>query len=181
MTRLPPPSFRFLFAHPAHFVACGLGSGLSPVAPGTVGTLFAWATYPLLRLAYPSDANFVLFVIFMLVFGIWCIQVAGRHLGVTDHGAIVWDEIVPFWALLMFVPPVLVNSPHGVLLSANGLLWQAAAFALFRLFDILKPPPASFFDRRIKNGFGVMMDDVVAAAYAALCLALAKWLLERMT
>jgi phosphatidylglycerophosphatase A len=179
MARLPPPSFRFLFAHPAHFVACGLGSGLSPVAPGTVGTLFAWASYPWLRHIYPDDANFALFLVFMLLFGIWCIQVAGRHLGVTDHGAIVWDEIVPFWALLMFVPAALVESPHGVLLSANGLIWQAGAFVLFRLFDILKPPPASFFDQRVKNGFGVMMDDVVAAAYAALCLALVRLLLER--
>jgi phosphatidylglycerophosphatase A len=179
MAKAPPPSLRFLFAHPAHFIACGLGSGLSFLAPGTAGTAFAWATYPLLRLAYPGDANFAVFLALMFVFGIWCIHVTGRHLGVTDHGAIVWDEIVPFWAVLMFVPPALVESAHGVYLSLAGALWQTAAFALFRLFDILKPQPARFFDQQVKNGFGVMMDDVVAAAYTVLSLALTKTALER--
>ena len=174
MAKAPPPPLRFLLAHPAHFIACGLGSGLSPVAPGTVGTLFAWATYPLLRHAFPADGSFVLLLALMLAFGIWCIHLTGRHLGVTDHGAIVWDEIVPFWAALMFVPPALSDTPHGVLFSLDGLLWQAAAFVLFRFFDITKPPPASYFDRRVKNGFGVMMDDVVAAGYAVLILALGK-------
>lgn len=173
------PNLRFLFAHPAHLVACGLGSGLTVVAPGTAGTLFAWLTYPLLRLAYSTDANFALFLALVAVFGTWCIHVTGKHLGETDHGAIVWDEIVPFWALLMFVPPALINSPHGVHFSAAGLGWQAAAFALFRLFDIVKPMPASYFDRHMKNAVGVMLDDVVAAGYAALVLAIGKLALDR--
>jgi phosphatidylglycerophosphatase A len=172
------PNLRFLFAHPAHFIACGLGSGLTAVAPGTAGTLFAWLVYPLLRLAYPADANFGLFLAFMAVFGIWCIHVTGRHLGEPDHGSIVWDEIVPFWTVLLMVPPALVSSPHGIFFSSAGFAWQAAAFALFRLFDIVKPPPASYFDQRVKNGFGVMMDDVVAAAYTVLCLAAARQLLD---
>ena len=174
MAKLPPPPLKFLFAHPAHFVACGLGSGLSPWAPGTAGTAFAWATFPLLQLAYPSDAGLGLFLLFMFAFGVWCAHLTGRHLGVVDHGAIVWDEIVPFWAVLMFVPPALVMSPHGDLLSLTGLAWQTAAFFLFRIYDIVKPPPANFFDARVKNGFGVMMDDLVAAAYTVLTLALAK-------
>lgn len=178
--KTPPPPFRFLFSHPAHFVACGLGSGLSPFAPGTAGTAFAWATYPLLRLAYPSEVAFALFLAFMFVFGIWCAHIAGRHLGMADHGAIVWDEIVPFWAVLTFVPVALVDSPHGVHLSPSGLAWQMAAFLLFRFFDIVKPPPAGWFDRRFKNGFGVMMDDAAAAAWTVLALALGKWLLDRI-
>ena len=174
------PNLRFLFAHPAHLVACGFGSGLTVVAPGTAGTLFAWLTYPLLRLAYPADGNFGLFLGFMAVFGTWCVHVTGKHLGEADHGAIVWDEILPFWATLMLVPPALLATPHGMLFSPAGLAWQAAAFGLFRLFDITKPPPASFFDRRVKNGFGVMMDDVVAAGYTLLALAGARLVLERL-
>lgn len=169
-----PPPFSFLFAHPAHFIACGCGSGLSAFAPGTAGTLFAWATYPLLRLAYPGDFNFILFLVFMFAFGVWCCQVTGRHLGMVDHGSIVWDEIVPFWAVLVFVPPAIVDSHHGVLVSLNGITWQAAAFLWFRFYDIVKPPPARWFDTRVKNGFGVMMDDAVAAGYTVLTLALFK-------
>ncbi|MDO8931637.1 MAG: phosphatidylglycerophosphatase A [Rhodocyclaceae bacterium] len=161
-----PPSLRFLLAHPAHFVACGCGSGLSAFAPGTAGTLFAWVTYPLLRLAYPDDVNFALFLVLMFAFGVWCCQITGRHLGVVDHGSIVWDEIVPFWAVLLFTPA--------------GLVWQLAAFLWFRFYDIVKPPPADFFDTRVKNGFGVMMDDAVAAAYTVLTLALFKAALDRL-
>lgn len=160
-----PPPLSFLLAHPAHFIACGLGSGLSPFAPGTAGTLFAWATYPLLRMAYPGDLNFALFLGFMFAFGIWCCQITGRHLGVVDHGSIVWDEIVPFWAALLFAP--------------QEILWQLAAFLWFRFYDIVKPPPANYFDTRVKNGFGVMMDDAVAAGYTVLTLALFKAVLDR--
>ena len=175
------PNLRFLIAHPAHFIACGFGSGLTSFAPGTAGTLFAWLTYPLLRVAYPVDASFGLFLIFMALFGTWCVHVTGRHLGEHDHGAIVWDEILPFWALLMFIPPALIESPHGVFLSVAGLAWQAGAFVLFRIFDIVKPPPASYFDTRIRNAFGVMMDDVVAAAYALLTLALLRLVIDRLS
>ena len=159
-----PPPLRFLLAHPAHFVACGLGSGLSRFAPGTAGTLFAWITYPLLRLAYPEDANFALFLVFMFVFGVWCCDVTGRHLGVIDHGSIVWDEIVPFWAVLLLTP--------------TNVVWQLAAFLWFRFYDIVKPPPAKFFDVQVKNGFGVMTDDLVAAGYTVLTLALFKAALD---
>lgn len=174
------PTYRFVIAHPAHFVAFGFGSGLAPVAPGTVGTLFAWITYPLLRVFYMDDAQFFLFLGFMAVFGTWCVHLTGRHLGEHDHGGIVWDEILPFWAVLTFVPPMLVNSPHGLFFLGSGFAWQLAAFALFRLFDIVKPPPASYFDRRVANGFGVMMDDVVAAAYTLLSLATLKLIVERL-
>jgi len=170
------PNLRFLFSHPAHLIACGLGSGLSPIAPGTAGTLFAWLTYPLLRLVYPADANFGLFLMFMAVFGTWCVHVTGKHLGEPDHGAIVWDEIVPFWAVLMFVPAAIIDSPHGHFFSVRGWTWQTSAFVLFRLFDIVKPAPASYFDQHMKNGIGVMMDDIVAAAYAVLGLALSRQL-----
>ena len=160
MARLPPPSLKFLFHHPAHFIACGMGSGLSPIAPGTAGTAFAWITYPLLRMYLESDLALAIFLLLAFAVGIAACQIAGRALGVIDHGAIVWDEIVPFWMVLLFTPP--------------ELLWQFAAFLWFRFYDILKPEPARFFDTQIKNGFGVMMDDLVAAGYTVLTIAAFK-------
>ncbi|MFA7268798.1 MAG: phosphatidylglycerophosphatase A [Sterolibacterium sp.] len=156
-----PPRWNFLFGHPAHFIACGMGSGLSPVAPGTAGTLFAWALYPLIRPAFGSnDIHFAIFLLAAFAYGVLACDRTGRDLGVVDHGAIVWDEIVAFWLVLFLAP--------------TGMLWQLAAFLLFRCFDILKPPPANWFDSQVKNGLGVMMDDVVAAGYSLLSLAVIK-------
>ena len=154
-----PPSLRFLLAHPAHFLALGCGSGLAPVAPGTVGTLFAWLSFGLLHRNF-SDFSLLGLLVAAYVAGIWFIDVTGRALGDPDHGSIVWDEIVPFWLVLLLTP--------------DTFLWQATAFALFRLFDITKPQPARYFDQHVKNGFGVMADDLVAAGYTLLVLALLK-------
>ncbi len=158
-----PPSVRFLLAHPAHFFACGCGSGLAPKAPGTFGTLFAWASFILMR-PWFGDAQFLFLIAAAYLGGIWFIDVAGKALGDPDHGSIVWDEIVPFWLVLLVAPP--------------GWLWQLAAFALFRFFDITKPQPARYFDEHVKNGFGVMADDLVAAGYTLLSLALLKIVLS---
>ena len=155
----PPPSLRFLFAHPAHLIACGFGSGLSPFAPGTVGTVFAWLTFPLFR-PWMTDLELFVFLAFCFIGGVLAVHKAGADLGVVDHGSIVWDEIVPFWLVLAFCPATLV--------------WQAIAFVLFRTFDIVKPQPARYFDEKVKNGFGVMTDDLVAAVYSLLVLALLR-------
>jgi phosphatidylglycerophosphatase A len=165
MAKAPTPPFNFLFQHPAHLIACGFGSGLSPFAPGTAGTLFAWLTYPLLRAYFPNDLWFVIFLVLMFALGITSCHLTGRQLGVVDHGSIVWDEIVPFWMVLLLTPTTLV--------------WQLAAFLWFRFYDIVKPQPARYFDREVKNGLGVMMDDLVAAGYTVLTLALFKFLIER--
>ncbi|MBL8431280.1 MAG: phosphatidylglycerophosphatase A [Dechloromonas sp.] len=148
-----------MFAHPAHFLACGCGSGLAPWAPGTFGTLFAWLSFNVFQ---PYFSDFELLGLFAAAYllGIWIIDQAGKALGDPDHGSIVWDEIVPFWLVLLLTP--------------GTLLWQAAAFGLFRFFDITKPQPARYFDDHVKNGFGVMADDLVAAGYTLLCLALLK-------
>ena len=156
-----PPSFRFLISHPAHLIACGLGSGLSPFAPGTVGTLFAWATFPLIR-PWMTDVELIIFLLACFVGGVLAAHKTGADLGVVDHGSIVWDEIVPFWMVLMFCPA--------------GLVWQTIAFLLFRVFDIVKPQPARFFDEKVKNGFGVMTDDFFAGAYTVLALATLRFL-----
>lgn len=157
-----PPSLKFLFAHPAHFLALGCGSGLSQWAPGTVGTLFAWLTYYYFR-PWFSDFGLLAGLGGAYLLGIWVIDITGRAIGDPDHGSIVWDEIVPFWLVLLLTP--------------DTFYWQLSAFALFRYFDITKPQPARYFDQHVKNGFGVMADDLVAAAYTLLCLALLKFVL----
>lgn len=153
------PSWRFVLRHPASFIAFGGGAGLAPAAPGTFGTLLA---VPLYWLVEPRLAPFeyLLLVAALFALGIWACEVTGRALGVADHGGMVWDEVVAFLLVLFFVPA--------------GVLWQVAAFAVFRGFDILKPPPIRYYERRFKNGFGVMLDDVVAAFYTLVVLAVAK-------
>jgi phosphatidylglycerophosphatase A len=96
----------------------------------------------------------------LFLLGVWACAVTGRHLGVADHGAMVWDEFVAFLLVLAVVP--------------RELAWQAGAFVLFRLLDIAKPPPIRWFERRFHGGFGVMIDDLLAAGYALLCLSLFK-------
>lgn len=150
------PTPRLLLSHPAHFLSLGFGAGLSPWAPGTAGTLLAWALYPLLRTPLSEFVFFAMLISFFLA-GVLAAERTGKALGVADHGAIVWDEIIATWLVLAFTPP--------------SLLWQAIAVALFRFFDIVKPPPVSWADRRFKGGFGVMFDDIVAAGYALLALA----------
>jgi phosphatidylglycerophosphatase A len=156
------PRAGFAFSHPAHVVAFGFGAGLAPFAPGTAGTLAAWALGWALGAHLPPQALLALAGALFLV-GVWACGVTGRHLGVADHGAMVWDEIVAFLAVLAIVP--------------RELAWQAAAFVAFRLFDILKPPPIRYFEKRYSGGFGVMFDDLIAAGYTLLVLALAQRLL----
>ena len=153
------PSLKFLFASPAHFLALGCGSGLAPWAPGTFGTLFAWLSFLLFRPYFP-DFGLLLALTAAYLLGIWVIDIAGKAIGDPDHGSIVWDEIVPFWLVLLLTP--------------DTFLWQLTAFAIFRYFDITKPQPARYFDMHVKNGFGVMADDLVAAGYTLLSLALLK-------
>lgn len=151
------PTLGFLFAHPAHFLALGFGTGLSPVAPGTVGTLVALPLAALLH-ATTDDLGYLIAVAIAFAVGVWAADRTGRDLGVADHGAIVWDEVVAFLLVLFFVGPDPVR--------------QAFAFLLFRLFDIVKPPPANMIDREWHHGFGVMADDIVAAFYAVIVFAL---------
>lgn len=161
MTTLQPDA-RFLLAHPAHLVAFGFGSGLAPKAPGTVGTLLGIPLYWAIVAAAPDLPNQIILVIAAFLFGIWACARTGRALGVADHGGIVWDEIVAFALVLLFTPA--------------GFAWMATAFVLFRAFDIVKPWPIRLADRRLKNGFGVMFDDLLAALYAIAVLKGLQWL-----
>jgi len=156
------PTARFAFSHPAHFIALGFGAGLSSFAPGTVGTLVALPIWWLIGPAYSAPVLLGILAFLFLV-GVWACEITGRHLGIADHGAMCWDEVVAFLLVLALVPP-----SHA---------WQAAAFFLFRLFDVVKPPPIRQLERRMKGGFGVMADDILAAGYTLLVLAVAKRLL----
>ena len=159
MKGVSPPA-RFLLQHPAHFYALGFGTGLAPFAPGTFGTLVALPIAMVLW-RHAGDAAFVGAIVILALIGIWAAAVAGRHLGVPDHGAIVCDEFVAYLIVLFFTGPDVV----GILLG----------FVLFRIFDVLKPPPIRQLDARWKNGWGVMADDLLAAAYTLLALALLRW------
>jgi len=162
---MSPEQRRNLLRHPAGWIASGLGSGLSPVAPGTVGSFAALLPWWLvLRQLPPSTLAAVIVIAFAL--GTWACAIAGSRLGVADHGALVWDEFVGMWITLW---PLSFG-------NANGW-WVAAGFAAFRLFDIAKPWPVSWADRHVKGGLGVMLDDVLAGLYAALALAVIQRLL----
>ena len=155
---LTPAQRRTLLATPAGWIACGLGSGLAPVAQGTFGSLAAILPWLLLRgLSLPLN---LLAIVLGFALGVWACEMAGRALGVDDHRALVWDEFVGQWIALL---PALAAPWWAV----------AAGFALFRLFDVWKPWPIRVFDRRLEGGLGVMVDDVVAGVFAAAVLAIA--------
>ena len=153
------PGWRFLFSHPAHFFSFGFGSGLARKAPGTFGTLIAFPMYWYIAPRL-TDALFLLVLILAFAIGVWACDKTGKALGVADYGGIVWDEVVSFMLVLFFTPP--------------GWYWSLLAFVLFRFFDIVKPPPIRYFDSNWHGGLGVMFDDLLAAGYALLCLALIK-------
>lgn len=166
-TSLPiTASARFVYAHPAHGIAFAGGIGLAPFAPGTFGTLLAFPLFVLLATYTGVFTQIIVFIGFFSL-GVWACQITGRALGVADHGGMVWDETAAFLLVLIFTPA--------------GWAWQIAAFALFRFFDIVKPQPIRHFDRTLKNGFGVMFDDLLAACYTLLTLAIAKTLIDGMS
>lgn len=147
-------------ATPSGFLAFGLGSGLSPIAPGTAGSLAALV--PALALAAVPLWAGVLIVGLAFLLGCHVCARTSHRLGVHDHGGIVWDEFVGLWLVLLFIP--------------FSLGWWLAGFVLFRLFDILKPWPIRWLDQRVHGGFGIMVDDVVAAVYALIALLLLQFL-----
>ena len=150
---------QFLFQRISHLIALGFGSGLAPFAPGTAGTLWAWVAFLLIN-PWMTDVAWAVVLLGGFLCGVWACEKTGRDLGVSDHGAMVWDEIIAFWLVLWLIP--------------DGIGWQVWAFVLFRFFDAVKPPPVGWADRRFKGGFGVMFDDFVAACMTLLVLAFFK-------
>lgn len=160
---LTPAQRRALLATPAGWIACGLGSGLAPVAQGTFGSLAAILPWLLLReLSLPMN---LVVIVLGFALGVWACGMAGRALGVDDHRALVWDEFVGLWIALL---PALLAPWWAVVIG----------FALFRLFDVWKPWPIRVLDRRLKGGLGVMVDDVVAGVFAAVVLGVVRHLLH---
>jgi len=145
---------KFNLSNPVHFLALGFGSGLSPKAPGTFGTLAAVPIFLLLSLA-PSII-YLLSVFLVCVFGIYICGRTAKDIGVHDHGAIVWDEIAGYLITMLFIP----------------ISWQSilVGFLLFRIFDIVKPWPISYIDKNMHGGLGIMFDDIIAGFMALACM-----------
>jgi phosphatidylglycerophosphatase A len=154
---LPKPRL----GNPVHLLAFGFGAGCSPKAPGTVGTLVGVALY--LPLSSLPLELYLTVVVAVSVVGIGLCSRAARDLGVHDHPGIVWDEIAGYLVTMVAAPA--------------GLEWVLAGFLLFRLFDIWKPWPIRWLDRQVGGGIGIMLDDIVAGALAAVCLQLLAALL----
>ena len=169
MQAFTPPhkaSAGFMLAHPAHVIAMGLGSGLSPKAPGTVDTLWSWLSWLVLAGHLSTVQQGLLIAVSVLV-GWWACTRCAKNMGIADPGAIVWDEIVAFWLVLWVLMPA-------------GFWGQLAAFALFRFFDAAKPGPVGWADQCFKGhgwrgGFGILWDDLVAAFCTLLVMALWRW------
>ncbi len=154
---------RSILAHPAGWIASGFGSGFSPIASGTVGSAVALIPWLALRqLAWPSYA---LAVVIAFAIGVWAASVVIAKIRIEDPTVVVWDEFVGQWIALL---PLVV--------TPRGWAWIVAGFVLFRVFDVWKPWPASWADRKIKGGFGAMLDDVFAGIYAAVVLALVTFM-----
>jgi phosphatidylglycerophosphatase A len=162
------PTVRFMLSHPAHLLALGFGSGLSPVAPGTVGTLWAWLAFWALD-PYLSAAQWGILMFLSLPLGWWACTVTARNLRVADPSNVVWDEVIAFWLILWLVTPA-------------GFWAQLSAFLLFRYFDAAKPGPVAWADALFKarsgapvgwaQGFGIVLDDLVAALCTLVVIAL---------
>jgi phosphatidylglycerophosphatase A len=163
MAMSPPGIRRTLMTHPLGWVATGFGSGLSPRAPGTVGSLVALLPWWLLLRHLPLPAYLAMLAL-TFALGCWAAHWVIRATKIEDPGLVVWDEFVGLWIALLLAPP--------------GWIWMAVAFALFRLFDIWKPWPVSWADDKLHGGFGAMLDDALAGAYALLVLQLLHVLWE---
>jgi len=144
-----------MLRNPLHLLSLGFGSGLSPLAPGTMGTLVAVAMYLLL-----NRLDLIVYLMVILggfIIGVYVCDYTSKALGVHDHSGIVWDEIIGYWITMIAVP-------------AQTWQWILAGFVLFRLFDIVKPWPVNIADKHLHGGFGIMIDDVLAGLYAFACI-----------
>lgn len=156
LTRISPTLLR----NPLHLLSLGFGTGLAPVAPGTFGTLAAIPFYWFMaQLALPY---YLAIVVSGFGLGIYLCHYTSEALGVHDHSGIVWDEFVGFWITMIAVPA--------------DWQWIVVGFVLFRVFDIIKPWPVKMADTKLKGGFGIMFDDVLAGLYALGCIHLALWM-----
>ncbi|MCX8583805.1 MULTISPECIES: phosphatidylglycerophosphatase A [unclassified Gilliamella] len=148
--------------NPIHFLAVGLGSGLSPIMPGTMGSLMAIPLWLLFLGLQPT--LYWVFILVTFVFGCYICQKTSDDTHTHDSGHIVWDEFVGMWITLYFIPQF-------------SILWVTIAFVAFRLFDMAKPWPIRWFDKRVPGGFGIMVDDVIAAIFSSLSVYLLTFII----
>lgn len=154
------PGWKFATARWEHWFGLGFGSGLSFIMPGTFGTLMGWCLFIVLD-PWLDAWGWSILISLSYWLGIRICETTGKNLGVIDHGGIVWDEIVAIW-IVLWVAGEVFKTP----------MQQLLCVVVFRFYDMVKPPPIRWFDRRFKSGFGVMLDDVVAAFFTLLTLAL---------
>ena len=167
------PTAAFMWGHPARWIALGFGSGLSPKAPGTVGTLWAWLVAAVIS-PWMNDLAWALLIGGGTLVGWWACTRCAQHLRTPDPGSIVWDEVLAFWLVLWLIAPA-------------GFVGQAVAFGLFRFFDAAKPGPVGWADRLFKSergapigwrqGLGILVDDFVAAGCTLAVIALYRYLM----
>lgn len=151
-----------IWKNPIHFIAFGFGSGAFPFMPGTIGTVMGLLLYIIFFQAMPSWL-FSIVLLLSAALGWYVCDKTSHDLKIHDHPGIVWDEIFAIWLVLFFTP--------------KTILWQLSAFALFRFFDIIKPWPIRQVDAKVEGGLGIMLDDVLAAVYSVILIALLTWML----
>lgn len=156
MNRVP----QSVWINPIHFIACGFGVGAIPIMPGTFGTVLGVLFY-LMMSRLPLFIYFAITVLFFLA-GVVMTGITNRDFGTHDHSAAVWDEVVGFLVVMIGIP--------------QQWIFILLGFIFFRIFDIWKPWPIRWIEKKLPNGFGVMADDVVAAFYAWILL----WLAMRL-
>lgn len=154
------PLSRLKLTNPIHFLALGLGSGLIHPAPGTWGSL-AGLIIGALLFPWAGTISFAILTALSFLLGCYLCQKTADDMGVHDHGSIVWDEFVGVWICLLFIPEL-------------SWFWCVIAFVIFRFFDILKPYPIKFFDEKLESGFGIMIDDVLAAVYGVIVIVILR-------
>lgn len=155
--RMSEAKKKLRMTNPVHLLATGFGSGLSPIMPGTMGSLVAIPIWWFL-LQGLSVEFYIAILIISSIIGVYLCRRTALDMGVHDHGSIVWDEFVGMWITLMVIP-------------IYNWQWILLAFILFRIFDMWKPWPIRYFDRHIHGGFGIMIDDIIAGIISALCIA----------
>jgi phosphatidylglycerophosphatase A len=155
-----------MLRNPLHLLSLGFGAGLSPYAPGTVGTIVSVPLY--LLLSQLALIPYVTVIIAGFALGVYLCHYTSKALGVHDHSGIVWDEFIGYWITMIAVPAITWQ-------------WVLTGFVLFRFFDIVKPWPVKLADKRLKGGFGIMFDDVLAGLYALACMQLIGVYLVKIT
>ncbi|MCO6523436.1 MAG: phosphatidylglycerophosphatase A [Candidatus Schmidhempelia sp.] len=149
--------------NPVHLLAVGLGSGLIPKSPGTMGSIASIIIWYLFNALTPIYYWLVIAVAFIV--GCWICHKTAEDMGVDDPGSIVWDEFIGMWITLFFIPE-------------HSWQWILVAFLAFRCFDIFKPWPIRWFDRQVKGGIGIMLDDVIAAVFAVVIVVILKLFID---